>query len=91
MSTSGQSQLNFMNSWPKLAIFFVAFCLGGIVVGALGIVVQSLGLSAAQSFLSDLFFLCWVCAAASFVGYSVRCAIGSYRELKPKPWNEQKW
>lgn len=80
-----------MNRWPKLAIVFVAFGFGGIAVGALGIVVQSLGLSTAQSFLSYLFYLCWVCAAVSFVGYSVRCAIGSYRELKPKPWNEQKW
>jgi hypothetical protein len=91
MTTSDQDQLIFINGWPKLAVLFVAFALGGIVVGILGMVALSFDLGAVQSFLSDLFFLCWLCAVASLVGYAVRCAIGSYRELKPKPWNEQKW
>lgn len=91
MTTSGQDQLNFINGWPKLAVLFVAFALGGMVVGVLGMVAQSFDLGPVQTFLSGLFILCWLCAVASFVGYAVRCLIGSYRELKPKPWNQQKW
>ena len=35
--------------------------------------------------------LAWLIFAGSMIGYSIRAAMGKYKNIKPRPWREQIW